>query len=74
MQKEVEKVLNEEVRPMLNLHGGSVELVEVTDDGIVRVTLSGACAGCPSAQMTLKSVVENAIRSGVAGVQSVEAV
>jgi len=74
MQEEIKKVLDEEVRPMLAMHGGDVELVEVTDDGIVKVRLTGGCAGCPAAQITLISVVEKAIKSKVPGVKKVEAV
>ncbi len=74
MQEEIEKVLDEEVRPMLSMHGGNVKLIEVTDDGIVRVRLTGGCAGCPAAQITLVSVVENAIKSKVPQVKKVEAV
>ncbi len=74
MQKEIEKVLNEEVRPMLSMHGGDVKLIEVTDDGVVRVRLTGGCAGCPAAQITLVNVVENAIKSKVPQVKKVEAV
>jgi len=74
MREKVEKVLNEEVTPMLAGHGGSAELVEVTEDGVVRVRLSGACAGCPGARMTLVHVVENAIRAKVPEVKRVEAV
>jgi len=74
MQEEIKKVLDEEVRPMLSMHGGDVELVEVTDDGIVKVRLTGGCASCPAAQITLISVVEKAIKSKVPGVKKVEAV
>ncbi|MBU4484122.1 NifU family protein [bacterium] len=74
MREAVEKVLNEEVRPMLEIHGGGVELVDVTDDGIVKVKLQGACGCCPSAQMTLKGVVEAALKAKVPGVKGVEAV
>ncbi|MEA3369175.1 MAG: NifU family protein [Candidatus Ratteibacteria bacterium] len=74
MHEEVEKVLNEEVRPMLSMHGGNVELVETGEDGIVKVRLTGGCAGCPSAQITLVSVVEAAIKSKVPQVKKVEAV
>ena len=56
------------------MHGGDVELVEVTDDGIVKVRLTGGCASCPAAQITLISVVEKAIKSKVPGVKKVEAV
>ena len=74
MRQEVEKVLNEEVRPMLSMHGGGVELVEVTDQGTVKVRLTGGCVGCPSAQMTLVSVVESAIKAKVPQVKAVESV
>ena len=74
MQEQIEKVLVEEVRPMLAMHGGDVQLIEVTEEGIVRVRLTGGCAGCPAAQMTLVSVVESAIKSKVPGVKKVESV
>ena len=74
MRKEIEKVLEEEVKPMLSMHGGDVELVDVTDEGIVKVRLTGACVACPAAQMTLVGVVEDAIKSKVSQVKKVEAV
>ena len=74
MREEIEKVLTEEVRPMLSMHGGGVELVEVTEDGTVKVRLTGGCCGCPSAQATLTQVVESAIKAKVPQVNKVEAV
>jgi len=74
MKEAIEKVIKEEINPMLAMHGGGVELVEVTDDGIVKVRLAGGCAGCPGAQMTLASIVENAIKTKVPQVKKVEAV
>lgn len=74
MREAIEKVLNEEVRPMLSMHGGGIELVEVTDEGTVKVKLTGGCMGCPSAQMTLTGMVEGAIKAKVAQVKKVEAV
>ncbi|MCK4326281.1 NifU family protein [bacterium] len=74
MQEEIEKVLSEQVRPMLATHGGDVELVEVADNGLVKVKLTGGCSGCPAAQMTLAGVVESAIKSKVPQVKKVEAV
>jgi Fe-S cluster biogenesis protein NfuA len=53
--------------------GGDVELVNV-EDGIVKVRLTGACAGCPMSQMTLKWGVENYLKKKVPSVKSVEAV
>jgi len=64
----------EAVRPTLQADGGDVELVEVTDDGVVRVRLQGACHGCPMAQMTLKNGIEKVIMDQVPGVKEVEAV
>jgi len=73
MRQEVEEAL-EQVRPALQADGGDVELVEVTDDGIVRVRLIGACGGCPMATMTLKEGIERLLKQEVPGVREVEAV
>ena len=72
MKKEVAEAL-EEVRPHLQVDGGDVELVDVVD-GVVKVRLKGACAGCPMSQMTVKWGVENYLKKKVPGVKSVEAV
>ncbi|MFP4362906.1 MAG: NifU family protein [Spirochaetia bacterium] len=64
----------EDVRPSLQADGGDVELVNVEDDGIVKVKLKGACNGCPMAQMTLKQGIEQYLKKAVPGVSSVEAV
>jgi len=48
----------EAVRPRLGLHGGSVELLEVTKEGAVRIRLEGNCHGCPSSRITLHSTIE----------------
>ncbi|NQS88319.1 NifU family protein [Patescibacteria group bacterium] len=74
MRERIEKILEEKVRPFLAMEGGNVELVEVTEDNVVKVKLTGACRGCPMAQLTLKSLVENTIKSHVPQVQRVEAV
>jgi Fe-S cluster biogenesis protein NfuA len=70
MKEEVEKVL-EMVRPGLQADGGDVELVEVTDDGIVKVRLTGACGSCPMSTMTLKMGIERAMKEKVPGVTEV---
>ncbi len=54
MQEKVEKALIK-VRSFLQADGGDVELVEVTEEGVGRVKLTGACSGCPMASMTLKT-------------------
>lgn len=74
MKEEVKKVLKNDVKPVLKSHGGSVKLVSVSEDGVVKVKLTGACAGCPMAQMTLMGVVEKALKNKVSGVKKVVAV
>lgn len=73
MEEQVKAVL-EKVRPNLQADGGDVEFVELTDDGVVKVRLRGACSGCPMSQMTLKRGIERAIIDEVPGVKSVEGV
>ena len=70
MKAEVEKVL-EMVRPGLQADGGDVELVDVTEDGIVQVRLKGACGSCPMSTMTLKMGIERAVKERVPGVKEV---
>jgi Fe-S cluster biogenesis protein NfuA len=62
------------VRPSLQADGGGVELVEVGDDGIVKVRLQGACRGCPMAQMTLAMGIGRVLREQVPEVSDVQAV
>jgi Fe-S cluster biogenesis protein NfuA len=64
----------EELRPFLLADGGDMELVEITDDPIVRVRLLGACSSCSMSLMTLKAGLEEAVRKAVPEIQSVEAV
>lgn len=73
MKEQVEEALND-IRPQLQADGGDIELVEVTADGIVKVRLTGACAGCPGAAMTLQLGVERAVKERVPEIKAVEAV
>lgn len=74
MREEVEKVIDE-IRPRLQADGGDVELVDVEQQtGIVRVRLTGACAGCPFSQMTLKNGIEQLLKKRIPEIKSVEAV
>lgn len=70
MRKEVEKALDT-IRPALQADGGDIELVNVGEDGIVQVRLTGACSGCPMSQMTLKMGVEKTLKQIVPQVKSV---
>ena len=62
------------VRPYLGSHGGDVELLEVTDDGVVRLRMLGSCDGCPSSAVTLQLAVEGAITAAAPEVVAVEVV
>lgn len=73
MREAVEAALAK-VRPMLQADGGDVELVEITEDGVVKVRLRGACGACPMSQMTLKMGIERYLKKEVPEVKSVEAV
>lgn len=73
MKEKIEKVLDQ-IRPGLIADGGNVELVDVTDDGIVKVKLTGACAGCPMSTMTLKMAIEKKLKELIPEVKSVEQV
>ncbi|NTW17262.1 MAG: NifU family protein [Syntrophaceae bacterium] len=64
----------ERIRPNLQSDGGDVELVEVTDEGIVKVKLLGACHGCPMSQMTLKMGIQKYLQKEVPGVKEVVSV
>lgn len=73
MKDKVEKVLDE-IRPGLQADGGDVELVDVTEDGIVKVRLTGACAGCPMSTLTLKMAIEKKIIEKIPEIKAVEQV
>ncbi len=71
LKERVETVLDK-VRPMLQRDGGDVELVDVQDDGVVKVRLTGACSGCPMSTMTLKNAIEETIKKEIPEIKSVE--
>jgi len=73
MQEKVKDVL-EKVRPYLVRDGGNVELVEVAEDGTVKVRLTGHCAGCPHSTMTLKNGIERILKTEIPEVKEVIAV
>lgn len=73
MKEEVQKAIDL-IRPSLQADGGDVELVDVTQDGVVKVRLTGACRGCPMSQMTLKMGIEKMIKKQVPDIKEVVSV
>ncbi len=71
MKEQVQQVINE-IRPNLQADGGDIDLVDVTEDGIVKVKLRGACSGCPGAAMTLKMGVERILKQRIPQVTGIE--
>ena len=70
MKEKVQKAI-ERIRPSLQADGGDVELVDVSDEGIVKVKLLGACGGCPMSQMTLKMGIEKHLKKEVPQIKEV---
>jgi Fe-S cluster biogenesis protein NfuA len=70
LKESVQLALNE-IKPSLEADGGSVELVEVSEAGVVKVRLTGACSGCPMSTQTLKMGIERLIKSKVPEVTEV---
>lgn len=62
------------MRPFLQADGGDIELIEITEEAIVKVKLTGACSVCPMSQMTLRAGVERSLLRQVPGIRRVEAV
>ncbi len=73
MKEEIIKALDK-VRPYLQAENGDVELVEITEDGIVKVRMTGACEICPLSVMTLRAGIERALLRDVPGIRRVESV
>jgi Fe-S cluster biogenesis protein NfuA len=73
MKEAVQKAIAQ-IRPNLQIDGGDVELVDVSEDGVVKVRLLGACGGCPMSQMTLKMGIERHLKQEVPQVKEVVSV
>lgn len=73
IENKVRNVLDQ-IRPYLQQDGGDLEFVELTDDFVVNVNLTGACGACPFSTMTLKNGVEQAVKKAIPEIVSVEAV
>jgi Fe-S cluster biogenesis protein NfuA len=69
------KTALDEIRPSLQADGGDIELVDVDEpEGVVKVRLVGACAGCPMSQMTLRNGVERYLKQAIPELKRLDAV
>lgn len=73
MKDEVLKALDS-IRPYLQADNGDIELVEITNEGIVKVKLTGACDVCPLSVLTLRAGIERSLLRQVPGIKRVESV
>jgi Fe-S cluster biogenesis protein NfuA len=73
IKQKIEGVLDK-MRPYLKIDGGDIKLVDVTEDGVVRVELLGACNGCAMSPMTLRAGIERAIMFDVPEIKRIECV
>ena len=71
--KQINDLLDERIKPAVAQDGGDISFVKF-DNGIVYLELRGACAGCPSSTITLKSGIENMLKYYIPEIVSVEAV
>ncbi len=71
MKEQVQKVLDK-IRPAIQADGGNVEFVEIDENHVVKVRLTGACAGCPMSQLTLKQGIERIIKQEIPEIKAVE--
>ncbi len=69
----IEEAINR-IRPFLQRDGGDVNLVEITEDNVVKVKLVGACGSCPMSTMTLKGGIEKELKKAIPEVKAVESV
>ena len=70
----IRQLVDEKIRPGIKMDGGDIELVDVTDEGVVKVKLSGHCVGCPMAGLTLYMGVERTLKQEIPEVTKVELV
>lgn len=71
--KNIEEVL-EKVRPYLQIDGGDVEVLAISDDGIVKLKLTGSCKDCPLSIVTLRAGIERALMQEIPSIKRIEAI
>ncbi|MDR3331982.1 MAG: NifU family protein [Synergistaceae bacterium] len=70
--EKIKGVVDSEIRPMLESHGGGIDLVGFdAAKGVLSVQLTGGCCGCPGAQATLSNMVERVVQRTVPEVREV---
>lgn len=74
IEDKIKKILEEDVVPILGSHGGGCEFVELTEDNIVKIRLTGFCCGCPGARASIKGIVENTLKQKIEGIKAVEGI
>ncbi|MCP3894972.1 MAG: NifU family protein [Bacteroides sp.] len=70
----VEKVISERIRPLLHADGGDVRIEKVRDDGIIIISFTGYCAGCPGSEYTVSSLIEPLLRKEIPEIRAVRLV
>jgi Fe-S cluster biogenesis protein NfuA len=73
LEREVDRVLDE-MRPYIHSHGGDVNVLEVTDEGIARLQMIGSCNGCPMSMLTMRLGIERLLAEKVPQLKGAEAV
>ena len=74
IKTKIQQVLDEKIRPMLQMDGGDVELVDFGDDGVAKLRLTGGCSGCPMAGLTMAMTVERILKENLTEVKRVQPV
>lgn len=73
LREKIELVLKQ-VQPVLGMHGGSIELVELTPEGVVKLRFKGACVGCAAADLTLEYGLKEMLMMQIEEISDVVAV
>lgn len=65
MLKRVNAVIESDIKPYLQSHGGDIEVVDIDDNNNVTLRLLGTCSGCPASRLTMEDLVENVLRDKI---------
>jgi Fe-S cluster biogenesis protein NfuA len=73
LAEKVNKILDEKIRPSLEMHGGGVDVVKINEkEGIVTLSFRGECIGCPSADMTFDGLIGQELKTSIPEIKSIE--